>query len=302
MSEQISFNRDKGFVALPVGVLDMDLTPGAFRTLVELCRMANMEGYCWPSLTQLSDRLGRSKSAISGYLKELRGVGLVATEEQRTANGYNYRLKYQVTFWADWRASLSSSHAQKAERSIQPVERITKDKNQNHKNQTRVDELDDLLHKWSQCFGRAPYPQTEHAPDPRLVSETSKAIKLAEPKPISVDITPDLKTLFEGLGVHIDTPGLRLVQTHLSRLELSSEELQSVLCSIAKKWPAHWRKLPTEAQLQKLLKDTGARPRSKKRALLRSHLKRWRMAERSLRHPAASCSVRPAITPDQLAS
>ena len=85
MSEQISFNRDKGFVALPVGVLDMDLSPGAFRTLVELCRMANMEGYCWPSLTQLSDRLGRSKSAISGYLKELRGVGLVATEEQRTA-------------------------------------------------------------------------------------------------------------------------------------------------------------------------------------------------------------------------
>ncbi|WP_366513900.1 helix-turn-helix domain-containing protein [Planktotalea sp.] len=59
MAKPYEFDPGKGFVALPCEIMDIDLTPGAFRLLVELCRMANRTGECWPSLGQLSDRIGR---------------------------------------------------------------------------------------------------------------------------------------------------------------------------------------------------------------------------------------------------
>ena len=42
------FNPAQGFVALPSDVMDIGMTPGAFRLLVELCRMANTTFECWP--------------------------------------------------------------------------------------------------------------------------------------------------------------------------------------------------------------------------------------------------------------
>jgi biotin operon repressor len=154
MSETIVFDRRKGFVALPVQVLEMELTPGAFRLLAELCRMANLDGFCWPSLGQLGERLGRSKAAISGYVTDLREAGLISTETQTTANGYNYRLRYCVVFWKAWRASLSGQtgpavevkDSEPVERSVQPVERHRGSKNHiqiNH-DQSVDDEYEDL--------------------------------------------------------------------------------------------------------------------------------------------------------------
>ena len=57
MSETIDCDPNRGFVAFPVALFDLDLSPGAFRTLAELCRMANKSGQCWPSLAQLGQRL-----------------------------------------------------------------------------------------------------------------------------------------------------------------------------------------------------------------------------------------------------
>jgi len=97
----------KGFIALPMSVFDLNLTPGTFRNLAELCRMANAEGQCWPSLAQLGDRLGRSRATISGYIAKLRAAELIETETQKMANGYNYRLRYSVVVWKAWRKQLS---------------------------------------------------------------------------------------------------------------------------------------------------------------------------------------------------
>jgi hypothetical protein len=107
MASSLTFDPAKGFVALPCEVMNIDMSPGAFRLLVELCRMANRTGECWPSLGQLSERIGRSKAAISGYIAELREIELIETTSQKMANGYNYRLKYCVTFWKSWRSNLA---------------------------------------------------------------------------------------------------------------------------------------------------------------------------------------------------
>ena len=123
MSEILDCDPNKGFVAFPVAVFDLELTPGAFRTLAELCRMANAEGQCWPSLAQVGRKLGRSRAAISGYIAELRDVGVITTEEQKMANGYNYRLRYTVTFWKEWRAGLGKSR-KRAERTVQSLSLI----------------------------------------------------------------------------------------------------------------------------------------------------------------------------------
>lgn len=103
------FDPRSGYVALPSALLDLDLAPGPFRLLTELCRMANKAGECWPSFGQLSARIGRSKAAISGYLEALREASLVETQKQKMANGYNYRLKFRVVFWPQWRKELSPS-------------------------------------------------------------------------------------------------------------------------------------------------------------------------------------------------
>ena len=85
----------RGFVALPLDVLEIEMSPGAFRTLVEFCRMANSDGVCWPSLDQLGRPPGplpRRRSAATS--PSCATLGLIETETQRTANGFNYRLRY----------------------------------------------------------------------------------------------------------------------------------------------------------------------------------------------------------------
>lgn len=305
MSEQISFDRNKGFVALPVGIFDMDLSPGAFRTLVELCRMANTDGWCWPSLNQLSERLGRSRSAISGYLKDLRELNLITTQEQRTANGYNYRLKYQVTFWAEWRASLSGATGEKTERSVQPVERLEVRKNQSHKNQDRqTGLLDTLLSDWQTCFGKAPYPQAENAPSSQLIAKSNNCLDTSEltANPMSADIPSVLQQWRLELRLSQDEPLLKEHGEHIRALRFDDAELKIVLRAISKDWPPHWRNLPSKTQFEKMLKKTGVTSRARKLALLKSNLNRWRMAERGLRKRAASCSLAALSMSDRLAS
>ncbi|MDC0136765.1 winged helix-turn-helix domain-containing protein, partial [Sulfitobacter sp.] len=57
-----------------------------------------------PPFAQLGRRLGRSRASVSAYIAELREAGVLTTQEQKMANGYNYRLRYTVTFWKEWRA------------------------------------------------------------------------------------------------------------------------------------------------------------------------------------------------------
>lgn len=296
MSEQLSFDRKKGFIALPVEVLELDLSPGAFRLLAELCRMANEDGFCWPSLAQLGERLGRSRSSVSGYIKDLREVGLITTQEQQMANGYNYRLKYRVSFWKAWRASISRQPAQKNERSVQPTERILKDKNQNHKNHSPAiaDEcrLDILLAKWSKCVKGAAYPNFSTPASTLLTKETANAISKAScPQVvISTDIVTKLHQMWEELGVACSSETIVQQAHHILGYEANSTELAELLRRIKSAWAHHWRNPPTFEQFKKLTEKQPILTNSQKVALLKTYSRRWDLARNTLQpKPLSDC-------------
>jgi hypothetical protein len=184
------FDPSNGFVALPCDVMDIELSPGAFRLLVELCRMANRMGECWPSLGQLSDRIGRSKASLSAYITELRHADLVDTTTQRMANGYNYRLKYCVTFWQKWRQRLSAvgpkKTVNKTECSVQPIECRVNSKNhiqENHSSSQITEEtsispqLVSIFSQWSDLAKAAPFPKFNGTVPAKLVIDTKTALK-----------------------------------------------------------------------------------------------------------------------------
>ncbi len=295
MSRHPSFDRKKGFIALPVEILEIDLSPGAFRLLAELCRMANTEGQCWPSLAQLSDRMGRSRASVSGYIRELRDTDLLTTEEQKTANGYNYRLKYQVTFWKEWRASLTGRTVQKSERRVQPVERLKEDKNQinkNHSTPPARQDLDNLLVRWANVFRGAPYPACARNPEPDLLNLTRSATAGPEPiQIISADIIQKLTSFWRSKNVETDAAKLQKQAQYLRDLTPDPIELAHLLSRISHHWEPHWRRCPDIDQFTRLVKKTGITTTAQKRKLLVQHLKRWEMAQKSLRNPPMSVCV-----------
>lgn len=296
MSEHPTFDRAKGFVALPVELLDYDLTPGAFRLLTELCRMANLDGYCWPSLGQLGDRLGRSRASVSAYVAELRAADLLETASQRTANGYNYRLKYRLTFWAEWRAGLrvAKSAPQKTEHRVQPAERLSKTQNQNHKNQTtgEVSNLQDLAMRWAECFRGAPYPAARIEPDAGLLAQTKKVLQEAPRKEIiSTDIAAGLAQFWKTRGVEIAPIALRQQAEHLAKKHMSESEFAIFLDRFAKSWPPHWRRAPDAAGFAVRANECCGASLSEVRSVLEGYLRRWAAAQKVLRPCALSASL-----------
>jgi len=294
MSEHPSFDRAKGFVALPVEVLEIDLTPGAFRLLVELCRMANADGFCWPSLDQLSDRLGRSKSAISGYIKDLRAADLVTTQEQRTANGYNYRLKYQVTFWKDWRASLTGRTVQKTERSVQQDERLEESKKHNHlKHLTpaAVEVLDNLLSDWSACFRGAPYPRVSKFPSVATIQNSEAQIAaMGQLSLISADIIQRLTAVWKKLRVATQPTEIAKQAEMLVADGYEERDIEKLSAHIQQSWQSHWKRCPTDEQFAKIVKSAKITTGQQKLNLLKSHLKRWTIAQKTLQKtPLSDC-------------
>ncbi len=307
MSEHPTFDRAKGFVALPVEILELELSPGAFRLLVELCRMANREGYCWPSLAQLSERLGRSRSAISGYIRDLREEDLIKTEEQKTANGYNYRLKYFVTFWPKWRADVSASTGAKAERSVQQTECLKKE-NQIHINQAQSDldsSLTLLVSGWAKCFKGSSYPSVSQIPDQRLVEKTEAflARNTDQANIISADIVSELSKLWSALGVAASKTELICQSDALKSMGYLEPQRTLILQGIQSKWPTHWRRLPDDEQFKKLVLQTKIPSPNAQRDVLRGYLKRWKLAQKTLlRSPLSDCVSRKSTHPSLMAA
>ena len=277
MPQTLETDPAKGFIALPMSVFDLDLCPGAFRTLAELCRMANRDGKCWPSLAQLGERLGRSRAAVSGYIAELRDAGLIETETQKMANGYNYRLLYRVVFWKDWRKQLGRT----AERRVQPSERPLETQNQIHENQSPAGAvLDDLVMNWVQCVGRAPYPRFDSWPSADLLAKSGA---LPAPGPvISADIIPPLLDFLEKKGVPSRTlaPDVR---RWLAENVRSADQVTGFLAALDRAWKPHWSKAPTLPQIQRLQRSLPpANAPASRDKLIASYLKRWEIYSRSL--------------------
>ncbi|WP_299154515.1 helix-turn-helix domain-containing protein [uncultured Tateyamaria sp.] len=304
MSETIEFDRRKGFVALPVEVLELELSPGAFRLLVELCRMANMDGFCWPSLGQLGERLGRSKAAISGYVTALREAELISTETQTTANGYNYRLRYCVVFWKAWRASLSGKVAasctekvdHKDECSVQKSERLRDSKKQIHikHDPCGLSVHAKLISEWAECTKGTPYPALKHTPSEGLVAATNRCVQDTDTtiELMSADIRSALERTFSAVDLDKDRVAVTAAVDHLAEKGLSRPELNAFCAALTKSWQRHWRKVPTPKQLDQTLKSAAIIPYRAQLKLLEGYLRRWTLAQKTLR-PAPPCEKLP---------
>ena len=296
MSNILQFDPSEGFVALPVAILEIEMSPGAFRTLTELCRMANLEGYCWPSFQQLSEKLGRSKAAISGYVKELKATGLLDTINQRMANGYNYRLKFLVTFWADWRSALSKNTPKRMVRetecSVQSDERRVNSKNHNNKKHTPTPhegdgEVEDICKEWNDCARNAAYPGFSKAVSDQLIDRSKRALVAAqsseEPVVISADIQAFLHRSFRSLGVTIDRLGLEELCGVLDSHRPSASFLKALEQELPQLWKPHWKNLPSTLQFRSIISAVKQKyPTRSQLGLIKSFLKRWAFSRKHL--------------------
>src|SRR5687767_4564318 len=90
-----------GYVRVPRAWVALPVSPGAKALLLHLCSAADDRGESWYSYAQLGEIVMRSRSAVAGYVDELRNAGIIATLKQKTANGFNYRLRIRILSWAD---------------------------------------------------------------------------------------------------------------------------------------------------------------------------------------------------------
>lgn len=105
-----------GFFRMPTQWLRADMSLGAKVLLAHFCAVAAADGSSYYSYEQLGEILGRTKGSISGYVKELRELGFIHTNEQKRKNGFNYRLKIFVTGWAEMVRLWSEQRAAKTAR------------------------------------------------------------------------------------------------------------------------------------------------------------------------------------------
>ena len=291
MSASIRLDPSRGFVALPLDVLEIEMSPGAFRTLVEFCRMADSDGVCWPSLEQIGTRLSRSRAAISGYVRELRELALVETEAQKAANGYNYRLRFRVTFWRAWKARFRRPGQGAApERRVQPTKRLENENQiqQNHSGDRRspeVPEIRMLNAQWQAHIGHAPYPAFEAPPSEALVERTAR---LAPPRAsVSADMKPALTAFFA--DIHPTPPAAALadlvrIADRIAVLPDAPDLLHRALRSA---WKPHWAHPPSAAFVERIVaRIAAAHPAPLAIRVLAGHLRRWDLCRKSLRGAA----------------
>jgi hypothetical protein len=277
-------------VALPLDILEIEMSPGAFRTLVEFCRMANCDGICWPSLEQLGQRLSRSRAALSGYIAELRALSLVETETQRTANGFNYRLRYRVTFWSTWKARFARRSAgPNPERRVQPAERLEK-QNQIQKNQPAeqrsagAPEAVEIHREWLAHIAGAPYPTFTSEPPPGLIARTERCV---QERIISADMGPALARFFEDRGVSLPGESLKKLVARADRISCVPDAPALLGDALRSAWRHNWKRPPSERFLDKLISRIAAdHPAPLVARLLAGHLRRWQIHRKALRHAA----------------
>ncbi len=301
MGNSLHFSKAQGFVALPCALLDLDITPGAFRLLVELCRMANAEGQCWPSLGQLSARTGRSKASLSAYLTELRAQELVETQTQRMANGYNYRLRYTLPFWKSWRAGLGRSDGetsdQAVERSDQPAERRVNSKNQTHENHSRFvsksskpSQLARISRRWQDLCRGVSFPAFNQDVSQALVQQTREAISKTDLRSVSSgDMREKVIAIWSAQNLSVPGEDLNRMVTQLEEAKLNVDQLGALASEVQRTWKAHWRRPPSELQFAKLISDAKqSAPDAQYREVLQSYLRRWEFSRKQLQRVSPS--------------
>ncbi|WP_170378768.1 helix-turn-helix domain-containing protein [Ruegeria atlantica] len=262
MPNPLQIDPARGFVALPAQVLDLNISPGAFRVLTHLCNLANDDGWCWPSLKQLGEKLNRSKASISSYIAELRKEGVIGTVNQKMASGYNYRLKIQVIFWSEWigirKKKLKS--VQLNDRRAQNTERLPSEKHKKDKTNTSTAltpsevsrEVRQVLDQWLWLTKGQSYASYREAPCSKLINLTDKVLARLKPacrESMTTVTTENIKALWSNLGVDLGQEDLKVQLAMMRQKQMTTTDFEYFLQVAKTLWKPFWRKPPAPKQL-----------------------------------------------------
>ena len=73
-----------------------DVPHRAVAVYLYLADRANREGQCWPAIPTIADELHLSVSTVKRALHDLRGVGLIITEQRYRKRGGKSSLLYTL--------------------------------------------------------------------------------------------------------------------------------------------------------------------------------------------------------------
>ena len=79
-------------------VEDHRLGDAAYRVLACLGTYANKDGWCWPSMPTLADRLGITRQAVQRSIRQLVEIGYLEVESRRRPDGSQDRNRYPLLF------------------------------------------------------------------------------------------------------------------------------------------------------------------------------------------------------------
>ena len=287
-------NFSGGYVAIPDEIMRTPMSDGAFRLLCILCSYADRNtGECFPRMSRLADDQGKSKAAISGYLRELRELGLVRTKERYKRRG-NCILNYLITFWSSWREQLrshtrvgkavtnkadqdSALPVRDAECPVQPAERHGNQIQDNQITTTASDSfeadqvsadpvvssvVEGILENWKNLVRGVPYPSFNSDPGADLVQETRKIIKDLKSEVVGIGTSgsleqvssTDLKELWKSVNVQItDNEADEHARLINAKSGQPRQSLHCLATSIRETWKKYWRKPSTAQQLSQML-------------------------------------------------
>ena len=79
-------------------VEDHRLGDAAYRVLACLGTYADKDGWCWPSMQTLADRLGITRQAVQRSIRQLAEIGYLEVEPRRRPDGSQDRNRYRLLF------------------------------------------------------------------------------------------------------------------------------------------------------------------------------------------------------------
>jgi hypothetical protein len=79
-------------------VEDQRLGDAAYRLLACLGTYADRDGWCWPSMATLADRLGISRQAVQRSIRQLSELVYIQVEPRRRPDGSQDRNRYRLLF------------------------------------------------------------------------------------------------------------------------------------------------------------------------------------------------------------
>ena len=275
----------KGFLRFPNAWLRLDISPGAKCLLMALCAAADENGVSWFSFAQLSEIVNRSRTSIASYVAELREAGMIATERQRTANGFNHRLRIRVTGWRamleGWRrlkgAKLSRPRSERrvrlAERKnpkgseiqIQrtktpppappPLSTTTNDTRRYESDECMLDR--DLDAEWRRYHANPDDMYFDRSPPADLLGSViahaerlSDAAGILTPQSAKAAARDHLTRLAKRRRLESDAETLTALAATLATKLRTDVGIARAVDALDAEWPAHWRRLSTPGQLK----------------------------------------------------